>query len=132
MSGIEITIGAAFIIIALASQFILWKRAKDNTMRRILAWLAWSFGYIGGCAVATDIGATTGITTVGAFVASIIMLIVIMVDIRDKRPDWPAFILIILVPAFLNLVGGWLGDLFGLLLLPGSIAASGLATAIGA
>lgn len=132
MSGVEISIGAALVIIALTTQYVLTKRLKDGKARRYYAWFAWAMAYIGGVGIATDISSATGITVVGATVASFVMLAFIVADLWDKRPDWTAFILIILAPAFMSAVGGPVGAFFDLLLLPGSLVSSNAAGLIGA
>ena len=69
---------------------------------------------------------------VGAFVAYLLLLGDISADLKDKRPDWPAFILIILAPAFMSVVGGPIGTIFDLLLWPGAWVSGNFATLIGA
>jgi len=118
MTGMHIGLGTALIVIALSFQYLITKRLKDAKLRKAYAWIAWIFALIGGAAVGTDIGNQLGITSVGAIIASFVMLGFIVADLKDHRPDWPAFILVTLAPTFMRLSGGGFGSFFHLLLTP--------------
>jgi hypothetical protein len=129
---LNIGLGAGLIIIGLAAQFLLSKRSKNNKVRQALSWVAWIFVAVGGEAVTADISSNLGVTSVGAAVASWVMLLFITVDVADKRPDWLAFILIAICPTFMRLAGGGSGQIFNVLLMPLDWAASGLGAFLGA
>lgn len=118
MTGLHIGLGTAMIIIAFAYQWLVSKRVKHQQTRKLFAWTAWFFAAVGGAAIGTDIGHQLGISSVGAIVASFIMIGFIWADLRDHRPDWPAFILVTLAPTFMRLSGGGFGALFHLTLSP--------------
>lgn len=129
---LDIGLGAGLILIGLAAQFLLSKRSKNNKIRQGLAWVAWVCVAVGGEAVGGEIGAQLGVTSIGATIASWVMLLFIAVDVADKRPDWLAFILIAVVPTFMRLAGGGSAAIFDLLLMPLDWAASGLGAFLGA
>lgn len=129
---LNISLGAGLIAIALTAQFLLSKRAKNAKVGRALAWIAWVCVAVGGEAVTADIGSQVGVTSVGASIASWVMLLFIAVDVADKRPDWLAFILMAIAPTFMRLAGGISGDIFNVFLMPLDWAASALAAFLGA
>lgn len=114
----NIGIGFGMIVIALTAQFLISKRLKNQKVSKFYSWLAWAFAVLGGIAVTNDVGNAVGISAGGAAIASIAMLLFIGVDIADRRPDWPAFILICLTPTFMRLSGGTLGLIYDTILAP--------------
>jgi uncharacterized membrane protein len=108
---ITVSFGTGLLIIALAAQFIIAKRLKDTKLRTIYAWIAWICAIIGGAAASGFIGGVVGITGAGATVASVIGLLFLVADLKDHRPDWPAFIIACTLPAMMRLSGGFLGGL---------------------
>lgn len=129
---LDIGLGAGFIIIGFTAQFLLTKRVKHAKIGRVLSWIAWTCVAVGGEAVTTDIGTQLGVTGVGAAVASWVMVLFILVDVADRRPDWLAFILIGIAPSFMRMAGGWSGIIFDALLAPVDFAASLLGKFLGA
>jgi len=111
-------LGTGLIVIAFAAQYLLKKRNKNPKMARILMWVAWVAAIVGGEAMSRQVGNTAGVTSTGAAVASIVMLFFLAVDVADKRPDWPAFFIAIIVPWFMRGTGGTIGQLFDALLSP--------------
>lgn len=115
---LNIGLGAGLIIIALTTQWIISKRLKNQRVSKVYSWIAWVFALLGGVAISTDLGPQIGITSAGAVIASIVMLLFIGADLADRRPDWLAFILICLVPTFMRMSGGGFGALFDVILMP--------------
>lgn len=128
--GFTVTLGAGLIIIAFAAQFIIWKRLKDAKLRKLYSWIAWIADVLGGTAITLNVDDKLGVTSWGAFVASLVMLLFIAADLKDRRPDWPAFILIAICPSFLKVVSGPLGALCDLLLMPPTWVVNWLSTAV--
>jgi hypothetical protein len=110
--------GVGMVIIAFAAQYLLKKRLKHPRIARGFMWIAWVTATIGGEAMSRQVGNTAGITSRGAAVVSIVMLFFLIVDVADKRPDWPAFIITITVPFFMRLTGGVAGHVFATILAP--------------
>jgi vacuolar-type H+-ATPase subunit I/STV1 len=119
---INISIGVGLVAIALTAQWILNRRLKHAAVSRAYSWIAWVCAYLGGAAVTVDLAHRVGITASGAAVAAFLMLLVIVADLADRRPDWPAFILIILAPTFMRLAVGDAGELYAVLLAPADAA----------
>lgn len=132
MTGLHIGLGTALIIIALSFQYLITKRVKHQGTRKVYAWIAWLFAAVGGAAVGTDIGHQLGVTSIGAAVVSCVMLGFIWADLRDHRPDWPAFILVTLAPNFMRLTGGGVGTFFHFLLSPLDMLVKVLGNLLGA
>lgn len=128
----NITFGTGLIIIALTAQYLIWKRSKNQRISKALSWVAWMCAAVGGSAVTGDLGSQVGVTAVGATVASWVMLLFILVDVADRRPDWLAFILICIAPTFMRMAGGGSGQIFNVLLMPLDFAAAGLGAFLGA
>jgi hypothetical protein len=112
----SIGLGAALIVVALTAQYLIKKRVKHPKVARVYAWIAWVFAALGGEAVTASVGNGIGVTSAGAAVVSLVMLLVLVCDIADKRPDWPAFIITVTAPWFMRLTGGPLGSLFDAIL----------------
>lgn len=127
----NVGIGFGLVIIALTTQYLISKRLKNQKVSRFYSWIAWANALLGGVGIATDIGNAVGVSAGGAAIASIAMLLFIGVDIADRRPDWPAFILICLTPAFMRLSGGTLGQIFDAVLMPFDGMIAGLRTFLG-
>lgn len=123
--------GLGMVIIAFAAQYVLKKRSKHPKVSRALMWLAWAAATIGGEAMSRQVGNTAGVTSGGAAVVSMVMLIVLIVDVADKRPDWPAFIITITAPWFMRLCGGGIGTFFDAVLAPVQSVGSALASLLG-
>ena len=127
----NVGIGAGLIIIALAAQYLISKRLKNQKVSKVYSWIAWVCAVLGGVAATTGIGNAVGISSAGAAIASLVMLLFIGVDIADRRPDWPAFILICLTPTFMRLTGGTLGQLYAAVLTPFDAVVAGMKTFLG-
>ncbi len=128
---LDVSLGAGLIAIALTAQWLISKRAKNQQVSKVISWIAWAFAVVGGTAVTADIQDTFGITSAGAAAASVVMLLFIVVDIADRRPDWLAFILITLAPTFMTLASGGIGKVFDLFLAIPRWAATQLASFLG-
>ena len=126
-----ITIGVGLLVIALFAQWLITKRAKDQKTRQHLSWIAWVAALIGGTAAASDWGEAVGINSLGAGVVSVLGLLLLYVDLKDKRPDWLAFGVICVLPTFMKLTSGPVGDLFDLVLMAPGSAAQALAAGFG-
>lgn len=112
----NVTLGGGLIIIALVAQWLISKRLKHQKVSKAISWVAWVLAVIGGTKAAADIGHAIGAGSAFAVVVSCVCLLFIVVDIADRRPDWLAFILIVIAPAFMRLSGGGAGKFFDLLL----------------
>ncbi len=123
--------GLGMVIIAVAAQYVLKKRAKHPQVSRALMWMAWITATIGGEAMSRQVGNTAGVTSGGAAIVSVVMLIVLIVDVADKRPDWPAFIITITAPWFMRLTGGGIGGIFDAILSPVQAVGSTIASFLG-
>jgi hypothetical protein len=110
--------GLGMVIIAVATQYLLKKRLKHAKVSKAFMWIAWIFAAIGGEAMSRQVGNTAGVTSGGAAIVSVVMLLVLIVDVADKRPDWPAFVVTITAPWFMRLAGGQAGQLFDAILTP--------------
>jgi hypothetical protein len=115
---LNFSLGAGLIVIALTAQYLISKRLKHQKVSKAISWVAWILGAIGGTKAAADIGHSVGVASGGAVVVSWVALLFILVDVADRRPDWLAFILIVVTPAFMRLSGGGSGKVFDLLLFP--------------
>jgi hypothetical protein len=123
--------GLGVVIIAFAAQYVLKKRLKHPKVGRVFMWIAWVFAAIGGEAMSREVGNTVGITSAGAVVVSGVMMIFLVADLADKRPDWPAFFIIITMPWFMRLTGGDIGQIFDAVLSPIQAVGSWLAARLG-
>lgn len=128
---LDVSLGVGLIAIALTAQWLISKRLKHQKVSKVVSWIAWIFAIVGGTAVTSDISDAIGVTSAGAAAASVVMLLFIVVDIADKRPDWLAFILICLAPTFMKLAGGGIGKVFDVLLAIPTWAAGQLAAFLG-
>ncbi|MEU8158067.1 hypothetical protein AB0B94_30810 [Micromonospora sp. NPDC048986] len=127
----EVGIGAGLIAVALAAQWLISKRLKNQKVSKIYSWIAWCLAVLGGVGITTGFGDAMGIGAGGAGIASLIMLLFIGVDIADRRPDWTAFILICLTPSFMRLSGGTLGQIYDGILTPFDGILSGFRSFLG-
>lgn len=112
----NLTLGGGLILVALTAQYLISKRLKHQKVSKFISWVAWILAVIGGTKAAADIGDSVGAGSATAVIVSCICLLFIVVDIADRRPDWLAFILIVIAPAFMRLSGGGAGRFFDLLL----------------
>jgi hypothetical protein len=128
---LNVGLGAALAIIALTAQYLIKKRIKNQKLARVYAWIVWIPAALGGEAISSSVHNTVGITSAGAAVVSVIGLLFLIVDIADRRPDWPAFIITVSVPWFMRLTGGTLGALFDLALAAPHAANGALGTFMG-
>lgn len=121
----NVGIGFGLVIIGITAQYLISKRLKHQKVSKFFSWIAWGAALLGGVGMSSEFGSAVGISSGGAAIASIAALMFIIVDIADRRPDWPAFILIVLAPTLMRITGGGLGDVYDALLLPfdGAIAA---------
>lgn len=106
MLGLTIGGAAGLLAIAVVAQWLLKKRAQHKGARVGLMWIAWGFAVAGGLALSVPWGSTAGITRTGAAVIAAVGIMVLVVDVLDKRPDWPAFACAALVPSFIAFAGG--------------------------
>jgi len=111
-------VGGLLIAIGFVAEWLLKKRLKNQKVQRFYMWVAWLFALLGSAVAAPTVGNSVGITSAGAAAVSIGMLLALGVDLADKRPDWPAFFIIVTVPWFMRWTGGQLGALFDLVLTP--------------
>jgi asparagine N-glycosylation enzyme membrane subunit Stt3 len=112
----NLTLGGGLIIVALTAQYLISKRLKHQKVSKAISWVAWILAIIGGTKAAGDIGEAVGVGSASAVIVSCVCLLFIVVDIADRRPDWLAFILIVIAPAFMRASGGGAGRFFDLLL----------------
>jgi hypothetical protein len=128
------TFAATFIGIAVFAQYNIKKRLKkqDGWLKPTLQWMAWVCGLLGGTAAAPYLSKVFGLFggKVAAF-AIVGSLIVLAVDIVDKKPDWRATVVAIVVPSFIYAVGGEAGPFFEGLLTPFSSTNAALAVWFG-
>lgn len=117
MFGFQLTVGAALVVVGLVAQWLIKKRLQHKDVKKIYMWIAWIMAALGGTALSINVGDFAGVTSIGATVISCLGLLWIVVDLADKRPDWPAFILITIIPSFMKASAGLLGKFFDLLLL---------------
>lgn len=127
----NVTLGGGLIIVALVAQWLISKRLKHQKVSKAISWVAWSLAVIGGTKAAAGIGDAVGAGSATAVIVSCICLLFIVVDIADRRPDWLAFILIVIAPAFMRLSGGGAGKFFDLLLTLPSLAGDKLGVFLG-
>lgn len=123
--------GLGMVIIAFAAQYVLKKRLKHPKVGRVFMWVAWVAAAIGGEAMSRQVGNTVGVTSAGAVVVSVVMMFFLAADLADKRPDWPAFFIIITVPWFMRLTGGGIGGIFDAILSPIQAAGSTISGFLG-
>lgn len=123
--------GLGMVIIAFAAQYVLKKRLKHPKVGRVFMWIAWVTAAVGGEAMSREVGNTVGITSAGAIVVSVVMMFFLIADLADKRPDWPAFFIIITMPWFMRLTGGDIGQIFDAVLSPIQAIGSWLAARLG-
>lgn len=131
MNGIGLGAGTALIAVAFAAQWLLKKRLKNQKVAKFYMWAAWILAALGSALAAPATGNSVGVTSTGAAVASLILIGVLIVDVADKRPDWPAFLIIVAAPWFMRWTGGPLGQLFDVILTPMSAIAAGVLGVIG-
>jgi len=115
---LNVGFGLGMVIIAVTFQYMLKKRLKHQKVSRAFMWFAWVFAAIGGEAMSRQVGNTAGVTSAGASLVAFVGLIVLVVDVADKRPDWPAFIVTITMPWFMRLAGGSIGGIYDAILSP--------------
>lgn len=127
----NVTLGGGLIIIALVAQYLISKRLKHQKVSKAISWVAWVLAVIGGTKAAADIGNAVGVGSASAVIVSCICLLFIIVDVADRRPDWLAFILIVIAPAFMRASGGGAGKFFDLLLMLPSLAGDKLGAFLG-
>jgi uncharacterized membrane protein YhaH (DUF805 family) len=129
---LDISIGVGLLIIALTAQVLIWKRLQDAKLRTVYAWIAWTFAVIGGTAMSSSVGSSLGITGSAAIFMSLMLVLILIVDLKDHRPDWPAFVIIIVLPTLMRLSNpGPIGDLFALVLKVPDFGVQLLMTAFG-
>ncbi|MER7166742.1 hypothetical protein ABT336_11860 [Micromonospora sp. NPDC000207] len=122
----NVGIGFGLVIIAIAAQFLISKRLKHQRVSKWFSWIAWGAALLGGVGMSSEFGNAVGLSAGGAAVASLVALLFIVVDVADRRPDWPAFILICLTPTLMRITNGGLGGLYDAVLIPFDGIISGL------
>ncbi|QKW15408.1 hypothetical protein [Verrucosispora sp. NA02020] len=127
----NVGIGFGLVIIALSAQYLISKRLKNAKVARVFAWVAWGAALLGGVGLSSEFGNAAGISAGGAAIASLAALMFIIVDIADRRPDWPAFILIVLAPTLMRITNGGLGSLYDAVLTPFDGIITGLRAFLG-
>lgn len=106
MLGVAVGSAVGLLAIAVVAQWLLKKRAQHKGARVGLMWIAWGFAVAGGLALSVPWGSAAGMTRTGAAVVAVVGLMVLIVDVLDKRPDWPAFACAALVPSMIAFAGG--------------------------
>jgi hypothetical protein len=121
-------VGAFLIAIGLVAEWLIKRRmsatggAKLQKVKDAYMWIAWVFAALGAVLISPHIS-NPGLNHLGAGVLSLAMLLVLAVDVVDKRPDWPAFAVIVFLPTVMHWTGGPLGHLYaGLLACVDSVA----------
>ncbi|GGM27430.1 hypothetical protein GCM10011608_10230 [Micromonospora sonchi] len=114
----NVGIGFGLVIIGITAQYLIAKRLKHQKVSKVFSWIAWGAALLGGVGMSSEFGNAVGISSGGAAIASLAALMFIVVDIADRRPDWPAFILIVLAPTLMRITGGGLGSAYDALLMP--------------
>ena len=114
----NVGIGFGLVIIGITAQFLISKRLKHQKVSKVFSWIAWGAALLGGVGMSSEFGNMVGLSAGGAAIASVAALLFIAVDVADRRPDWPAFILIVLAPTLMRITGGDLGSLYDALLSP--------------
>src|SRR3954471_5200101 len=104
-------IGAFLIAVGFIAEWLLKKRLQNTKAKRFYMWVAWIFTALGAVLVAPVVP-SFGISAAGAGAVSLAMLLVLGVDLVDRRPDWPAFFIIVALPSFMRWTGGPLGRFF--------------------
>lgn len=127
----NVGIGFGLVIIAITAQFLISKRLKHQKVSKFFSWIAWGAALLGGVGMSSEFGNAVGISAGGAAIASIAAILFIVVDVADRRPDWPAFVLICLAPTLMRVSGGNLGNLYDALLTPFDGIISGLRVFLG-
>jgi len=113
-----ITIGTGLLLIAFTAQWVLKKKLQDKGLRTVYMWIAWIFAIAGGLSISTDVGRQIGLTGLGASIVSFLGLLLLAADLKDKRPDWGAFLLAAVLPLLMKLSSGPLGQIYKVLLFP--------------
>ena len=106
-----ITLGVGLLAIGFFAEWQIKNRLKNQKVRVPLMWVAWIFAVLGGNAAAISIAGATGIAGASASVVSVLIIIALVVDISDKRPDWPAFFCAAVLPSFMRVAAGAIGAL---------------------
>jgi hypothetical protein len=130
-TALNVSLGAGLLLIALTCQWLIAKRLKHQKIAKVYSWIAWILAVIGATKAADDIGNAVGATSASAVIVSCICLLFITVDIADRRPDWLAFALIVITPAFMRLSGGTAGQLFDIMLKLPDMAGDSLGAFLG-
>lgn len=118
MSLLGTSAGFFLILIGFSAQYLIKKRLQDKKLRTVYMWIAWVFTLLGGEAISHTVGNSVGVTSAGAIAVSLVGLLVVAADVKDKRPDWPAVILVAILPWFMRLSGGGFGTVFAAILTP--------------
>ncbi len=114
----NVGIGFGLVIIGITAQYLISKRLKHAKVSRVFSWIAWGAALLGGVGMSSEFGNAVGISAGGAAIASLAALMFIVVDVADRRPDWPAFILICLAPTLMRITNGGLGSAYDAVLSP--------------
>lgn len=128
---IPITVGTGLLAIGFTAQWVIKKRLQDKALKQIYMWIAWLFAIGGGLSISINVGQQLGVTGLGASVVSAVGLLFLAADLKDKRPDWPAFFLAAILPMFMQLSSGPLGAVFHAILTPLKALAAYLGASIG-
>lgn len=128
---IPITVGTGLLAIGFTAQWVIKRRLQDKALKQIYMWIAWLFAIGGGLSISVNVGQQLGVTGLGASVVSAVGLLFLAADLKDKRPDWPAFFLAAILPMFMQLSGGPLGTIFHAVLTPLKAVAAYLGNGIG-
>jgi hypothetical protein len=123
--------GGGLIIIAFAAQWLIKKRLKNPKFQTFFRWVAWIFAVLGSAIAAPLTGNSIGVTSIGAGVVSCVLILGIVCDLADKRPDWPAFIMIVILPWTMRWTGGIVGTVFDAALTPASYLGNAIGTLFG-
>ncbi|MER7331728.1 MULTISPECIES: hypothetical protein [unclassified Micromonospora] len=127
----NVGIGFGLVIIAITAQYLISKRLKNQKVSKVFSWIAWGGALLGGVGMSSEFGNAVGLSSGGAAIASLAAILFIIVDIADRRPDWPAFILICLAPTLMRVTGGNLGVMYDALLTPFDGVITGLRAFLG-
>lgn len=115
-TAFSVSLGTGLLIIGFTAQYLIKHRLKHEKLKRTYSWIAWGFAILGGTAVGLSVASQTGVTAAGAAVVSVVGLLALAVDFADKRPDWPAFFIAVVLPSFMQAASGPAGNIFHVLL----------------
>lgn len=147
MFGLNLSTGLVLLCIGLGAEWMIKRkipatkgaagagsRSEVGSARLIRAysWIAWTFALLGSALMSEAVGNPFGLSPKAAVLITVLGCMLVAVDLLDRRPDWPAFLIIAALPFVARIPRGSIGVLFHVVLGAAAQIAHAVGSVLGA